>query len=605
VRGFRDLLDRGKARSRLRLGKVALVHSRDFAITSAARGRPLHDPLRGARALRKLFADRLLRRGDVRSPRPARWDQLAEFHTASWLERCWRPEVLAPIFGAAPEDLAIDDILDAARAAVGGTVLAARLARLGAEVVVNLGGGFHHAEPDRGGGYCVFNDVGVAIRHLRADGFGGRIAVVDLDLHQGNGTARGFEADESVFTFSMHRTTLAVAAKKANLDVEVPERLDDGGYMTRLREHLPRVFAEHRPELVFYVAGADVIEGDAIGDLALSELGVARRDQYVLEQARRVGAPVVAVLAGGYGDHAWRVAYRLARLALTGRVFERDVVDPTVAWFREAAGRIQPHELQAEDDASWEISEDDLDLKAGPAARGRLFLGYYSRTGLDRAFEHYGFFARLRRKGFRGLRVEMDLSDRARQTIRVLGRKEDAGPELTLIELIAGIRELPWPDGKPLRLLSIEWLSLQDPSAQFDAARTRLPLQKHPGLGLAREVMLLFERAVERLGLDGIVQSAAHFHGAVLLGTRDALFVDPVIEGRFRALRRALADLRLADSTALIERGAIRELPGGTAVQWVGADQLVPLSPRAKALFESEQWRSAMVDAERSASYQL
>src|SRR5207253_2211203 len=116
--------------------------------------------------------------------------------------------------------------------------------------------------------------------------------------------------------------------------------------------------------------------------------------------------------------------------------------------------------------------------------------------------------------------------------------------EHILIEVIAGLRELPWPDGKPLRLLSIEWLSLQDPSASFDATRTPLPLQKHPGLGLAREVMHLFATAVERLGLDGIVQSAAHFHGAVLLGAREALFDDPVREGRFRALRRALSDLR-------------------------------------------------------------
>ena len=322
-------------------------------------------------------------------------------------------------------------------------------------------------------------------------------------------------------------------------------------------------------------------------------------------------------VAGGYGDHAWRCAYRLARLVITGRPWFGDPVDPSVAWFREAAGRLSPADLQATEEESWELSEEELGAQLGPArpATG-LFLGYYSRTGLERALEHYGLFARVRRKGFRDLRIELDLGDRARQAIRVFGIPEGSGDEHLLIEVHAGLRELPGDDGAPLRLLSIEWLSLANPSAQFAAGRTRLPLQKHPGLGIAREVMHVLRIAAERLQLDGIVQSAAHFHGAVLLGTWGALFFDPVREGRFRTLRRTLAELRLADATSLVERGRVVEI-GGAEVRpgaqppderpfrWEGADQMLPLSRRTLARFTGAAWLAAVEEAERGASYRL
>ena len=606
--GLGDLLDRRRARARLLSGKVAVIHSRGYAVPSGLGGRALHDGHRGARVLRKLFADGLLYRGSVLAPKAASFDQLSAFHGAEYLEACWRPERLGPIFGASPSELPIDELLDSARAAVGGTVLGARLSRLAAREVINLGGGFHHAEPDQGGGYCVFNDVGVAIRLLRQDGFGGRIAVVDLDLHHGNGTARGFEADESVFTFSMHRVGLARIVKTANLDVTLPAHLDDDGYLALLDEHLPRVLDSHGAELIFYVAGSDVVAGDAIGDLSLTEAGVARRDDHVLSCAAKRSAPIVATLAGGYGEHAWRCAYRLARRVLTGQLFTGEVIDPTVTWYREASSRLAPHDLQGGEDASWEMSEAELGAQLGSQrSPAGLFLGYYSRTGLERALEHYGLLGRLRRRGFHDLRVELDPADRARQTVRVYGRK--GGPaEHVLIELEAGLRELkeaPDDPDKPLRFLSVEWLTMSDPSADFAPGRTRLPLQKHPGLGVAREVMHVLDRACERLGLDGIVQSAAHFHGAVLLGTLGALFFDPVREGKFRSLRRSLADLRLADATALVEQGRVVELPEGRPFRWEGADQIVPVSRRAVALFAREAWLIAVSAAEKASSYRL
>jgi acetoin utilization deacetylase AcuC-like enzyme len=608
--GLRDLLERRRARENLRSGSVAIVHSRAYASPTGLGGRALHDPLRGQRALRRLMADGLVHRGEVRLPRPASWDELALFHGADYLAGVWRPERLGPIFGAPPGELDVDALLDAARAGVGGTLLAARLTRLGARVVVNLGGGFHHAEPDSGGGYCVFNDVGVAIRGLRATGFTAPIAVVDLDLHHGNGTARGFERDESVLTFSLHRQGLTNVAKRANRDVALPQGLRDDRYLHLLGELLRPALREHKAELIFYVAGADVVAGDAIGDLALTELGAARRDREVLRAARSLGAPVVATLGGGYGDHAWRCAYRLARLCLTGRLYKGDVVDPSIAWYRRAAHKLHPHELQKADEESWSMSEEELFGQLGPQKAGAsLFLGYYSRTGLERALHAYGLLARLRRKGFRALRVELDLSDGQRQRVMVLGRRprpgqpEDEAPEHLLIDLIAGVRERPFGEQGPLRLLNIEWLQLQDPSARFTPGRTRLPLQKHPGLGLAHEVMFVLRMACERMGLDGLVQSSAHFHGA-LISSREALFWDPVREGRFRALRRVLADLRLADATARVEAGRVLDA-GGRPVRWEGAEQLLPVSPRLRAHFEGTLYRAAAEEAEREAAYRV
>ena len=185
--------------------------------------------------------------------------------------------------------------------AVGGTVAATRHA-LEHGVAMNLAGGTHHAFPDHGEGFCVFNDVAVAIRLLRRDGLVRRAAIVDLDVHQGNGTHAIFAGDADVHTFSMHGGKNYPFHKvSGTLDIELPDGTGDDAYLELLHATLPRVLAASSPDLVVYIAGADPHEGDRLGRLALTFEGLARRDAFVLDSCREVGIPVAVTIGGGYG----------------------------------------------------------------------------------------------------------------------------------------------------------------------------------------------------------------------------------------------------------------------------------------------------------------
>jgi acetoin utilization deacetylase AcuC-like enzyme len=202
--------------------------------------------------------------------------------------------------------------------AVGGTVEATRAAMIHG-VAMNLAGGTHHAFADHGEGFCVFNDVAIAIRALQHSGAISRAAVVDLDVHQGNGTNAIFAADDTVYTFSMHgRRNYPFAKVAGSLDVELDDGTADDEYLETLQAALPAVVAHARADLIVYLAGADGHENDRLGRLRLTAAGLARRDAIVLQTAREVGIPVAITIAGGYGrDIAGTVAIHLqtARLA--------------------------------------------------------------------------------------------------------------------------------------------------------------------------------------------------------------------------------------------------------------------------------------------------
>jgi acetoin utilization deacetylase AcuC-like enzyme len=169
-------------------------------------------------------------------------------------------------------------------------------------VAFNLAGGTHHAFPDRGEGFCTFNDVAIAIRRLQRRALVRRAAVIDLDVHQGNGTHAVFAGDPSVFTFSMHGAKNFPFHKvPGSLDLELADGTGDDEYLALLAEALPRVLAASQPDLVVYLAGSDPHEGDRLGRLKLTFAGLRRRDVLVLERCREVGIPVCLTISGGYG----------------------------------------------------------------------------------------------------------------------------------------------------------------------------------------------------------------------------------------------------------------------------------------------------------------
>ena len=192
-----------------------------------------------------------------------------------------------------------------------GTTLAARLA-LEHGIAMNAAGGSHHAAREFGSGYCVFNDVAVAASTLLAEGVIRSALVVDLDVHQGDGTARIFEKDPRVFTLSLHAAKNFPARKAvSDLDVALPDGLEDEDYAAALDDALARV-AERRFDVIFYNAGVDVVAEDRLGRLALTGRGLRRRDRRVIDWAAERGAPLVGVLGGGYGPHPREIAARHA-----------------------------------------------------------------------------------------------------------------------------------------------------------------------------------------------------------------------------------------------------------------------------------------------------
>jgi acetoin utilization deacetylase AcuC-like enzyme len=217
------------------------------------------------------------------------------------------------------------DMVERSRRSVGATIAAARAA-LNEGVSANLAGGTHHADAQRGSGFCVFNDVAVAARLMQAEWHRHqrrllRVAVIDLDVHQGNGTATIFEDDPTVFTLSLHgERNFPFRKARSDLDVELPDGCEDAAYLAALDTALDTLWqctAAHPPGLIFYVAGADPHEGDRLGRLRLTAEGLAERDRRVLAAARERGMPVAISMAGGYGrDIAVTVGLQVTTLRL-------------------------------------------------------------------------------------------------------------------------------------------------------------------------------------------------------------------------------------------------------------------------------------------------
>lgn len=249
----------------------------------------------------RLLAERLVPPSDIVEPAPATWDQLALVHTSEYLEKM-RTGTMTASDVAQLELPWSAELVDGFRLMAGGTIRAASDACAATPkfaVAVHIGGGLHHAFPNHGEGFCPFNDVAVAIRVLQSRGIA-RHAVVDLDVHHGNGTAFVFESDPRVFTFSMHQQhNYPMWKPRGSLDVGLPDGVHDATYLRELERRLPQVVA-HAPECVFYLAGADPYEDDQLGGLRLTKDGLRARDRLVIEAVKRAGIPLVITLAGGY-----------------------------------------------------------------------------------------------------------------------------------------------------------------------------------------------------------------------------------------------------------------------------------------------------------------
>ncbi|HEX6972958.1 MAG TPA: histone deacetylase [Vicinamibacterales bacterium] len=255
-------------------------------------------PMAKYRKLRELvLADGIIRPEDLLEPAAATRDQLELVHDPAYVDAVFNgtlpPEQQRRVgFPWSP------GMVERSRRSVGGTIAAARTAILEGSAA-NLAGGTHHAFADRGEGYCVFNDIAVAARVLQQDGAVERIAVIDCDVHQGNGTASIFRDDPSVFTFSIHgEKNFPFRKETSDLDVMLPDGTADEDYLAILEPSVHTVLHRQRPEFVFYLAGADPYEGDRLGRLAVTIEGLKARDKIVFDLC--AGIPTALVMGGGY-----------------------------------------------------------------------------------------------------------------------------------------------------------------------------------------------------------------------------------------------------------------------------------------------------------------
>lgn len=561
------------------------------------------DPRRAEKILSHLMHEGWLAPSQIVVPDPLPIEALVRAHGIEHLAKLDDPAVVARALGEGdPLPLeAAASLVASQRWATAGTMRAAEIALHERRPVVSLGGGFHHAGVSGAAGFCLFNDIAAAILHVRGRGFRGRVLVVDLDMHHGDGTRSLFAEDETVFTFSMHATSWDSSPARAAIDVALGPAVGDQTYLRVLDESLPDAFARARPELVVFVAGVDVAADDRLGGLRLSADAIFARDRKVFELA--AGVPMVMVLAGGYGLDAWRYTARSLSWLLGGV----DVPIPSdaerdLSRMRRIAGTIARSELSAKDgnadpDDGFGITAEDVYGQLVQQRSHKGLLGLYSAYGVEVAFERYGLLSHLRKRGYPRVRIDLDLDAPSGQSITV--RSADARADV-LIEL--SVRRLRTV--VPFQLLSIEWLMMQDPRALPHRDRPLLPSQQHPSLGALPLMVGILVMACERLEMDGLTFLPAHYH--VAAQARGLLeFLDPADEAWFAALRAILGSFPLATSASMLAAGRVVHADTGEPVRWRPSRMVLPVSERLRELVRSDDYNRRVEEAAQGIQLRL
>ena len=295
--------------------RVAIVYSKNYQI-SLGGFEKLHpfDINKYATIYLQLVADGLITPDQVFVPEEIGTEDLLRVHTKAYLEDLKDKAKVARYIEASqlrllPMFMIESGVLKPFRIATAGTVLAARQA-LNSGIAINIGGGYHHAEPGRGGGFCIYSDMPIAIRVLQSEKLIKRALVIDLDAHQGNGTAESLADDDTTFTFSMHEGNIYPFPKAtSDLDIELDAGAGDEEVHALLKKHLPMILDWSKPDIVFLQAGCDTLTDDPLTNLCMTLEGIVARDAMVIDECVKRKIPIVMTLGGGYSKQAWRVQY--------------------------------------------------------------------------------------------------------------------------------------------------------------------------------------------------------------------------------------------------------------------------------------------------------
>ncbi|RLE19614.1 MAG: histone deacetylase [Acidobacteria bacterium] len=300
--------------------KSYIVYSFEYFLGLCEKGpRSTFDCAKFRKIRNALLKEKIVHSKEILEPAPASWDDFLLVHSPEYVEKLKDPQLLGKILFldyVSPFDT---DIIEFFMWVTGGTILAMKTAYEKQVPVFNLGGGYHHAKPGKGEGFCPVNDIAIGIRRFQQEFGKKRVLVVDLDYHQGNGTALMFQDDDSCFTYSIHRDNWDTIDSKTNLDVRLPDHSDDKMYLQGLKNSLPEVMDSFQPELVVYVAGGDPHYQDTLGTFELTDKGMLERDIFVMSQAKERKCPVAILAGGGYGQESWKLYYRFIKCVMRGR----------------------------------------------------------------------------------------------------------------------------------------------------------------------------------------------------------------------------------------------------------------------------------------------
>ncbi len=583
-----DRMKRFQRRVRTRLNVIPYMPQAVVVYHEGYTGidRYISDSGRALKILNYLKYEGCIGESQIIRPKNATITQLGLVHDFSYISQLNERAISERIFGQGLTDEALRICIDQQRLMTGGTIRAARmsLSSLYPRRIINLGGGFHHAYPEGGYAFCVFNDVAIAIHHLRKHNYAGKILIIDLDLHQGDGTKKIFAHDPSVVTYSIHAENWLKDSFTGCFDVALGPGIGDAAYLEAIRSTLPNIFHRVKPDLVFYLAGVDVAEDDELGDWRVSHDAIFERDKFVDEIVGKCRMVVVA--AGGYGPNAWRHSARFCGYLLSH--LEKPIASDNerlLNALKRVSQNLPLHDLTQGDDDD-DIFGDFFE----PMKRTRLF-DFYTKYGVECALETIGILERLRKLGFTSPHIEFELNHSNGQAVRLYADEEK---KLLLIECILDEKKLLGN----MRMLWIEWLLSQNPTADASSDRPLLPGQTHPGLGCLTKIIGLLFMVCDRQKFDAIGFNPAHYH-VCFLAKGQGCFEKPAEEARFRVAQNMTAGLNIQQASQMLNQGIV---VGEQTMKWIPARMIIPISEAAVAHFQSIDYQT---EVEKCAAKEL
>jgi len=303
--------------------RIRIVFSHDYY--HGLDGEFTHNYIDGMRFKKirdKLVAQRIIRRKHILKPLMVRYEDMELVHTKQYLKRIQNPLNVANYLRLAYAYPWDSSILEFFRIVTGGTLLATEHALKYKTAVFNLGGGFHHAQTDKAAGFCLINDVAIAIQKYRQEKMIFKPMIIDLDYHQGDGNLMIFRDDPAVSTFSLNASHWITVNKKNNLEIYLPEHCEGSTYLDILRNNFPTFLSSLEPDIIYYIAGSDPYIHDSVGDLHLSRKEMLQRNLFVLNTVQKRKIPLVIVAGGGYGAKSWQIYYDFIRASIDKRYSE-------------------------------------------------------------------------------------------------------------------------------------------------------------------------------------------------------------------------------------------------------------------------------------------